>query len=43
MCYQEGTGVEKDMEEAAEWYEMALDAGCEPDKEDEARLEEVLG
>ena len=43
ICYQDGTGVEKDIEKAAEWYEIALESGYEPDEEDETRLEEVLG
>ena len=43
MCYQDGTGVEQDLEKASEWYEKALDAGYVPDEEDVARLTEVLG
>ena len=43
VCYQDGTGVEKDLEKAAELYQQALDAGYEPDEEDQVRLEEVLG
>ena len=45
ICYpqKEGNGVEKDIEKAAELYQHALDAGYEPDDEDKARLEEVLG
>ena len=34
---------QKDLEKAAELYQQALDAGYEPDEEDQVRLEEVLG
>ena len=34
MCYQDGTGVEKDPEKAAELYQKALDAGYEPTEEE---------
>ncbi len=43
MCYQDGTGVEKDIEEAAELYQRALDYGYEPTEEEKPRVEEVLG
>ena len=42
FCY-EGIILEKDPEKAAEWYRKALDAGYEPEEEDQARLKEVLG
>jgi TPR repeat protein len=35
-CYYLGTGVDKDLETAAEWYQKALDAGFEPIDEEEA-------
>ena len=41
--YQDGTGVEQDMEKAVDYYRQAIDAGYEPDEEDQVRLEEVLG
>lgn len=43
MCYQDGTGVEKDIEKAAELYQRALDYGYEPTEEEKPRVEEVLG
>ena len=42
-CYDLGQGVKKDLDKAAKWYRRALDAGYEPDEEDQARLKEVLG
>ena len=42
-CYYLGAGVEKDLEAAAEWYQKALDAGYEPDEEDQKHLAEVMG
>ena len=42
FCY-EGFILEKDADKAAEWYRKALDAGYEPEEEDQARLKEVLG
>ena len=42
-CYYLGQGVEKDLDKAAEWYRKALNAGFEPEEEDQARLKEVLG
>ncbi len=42
-CYYLGTGAEKDLGAAAEWYQKALDAGYEPDETDQAHLKEVLG
>ena len=42
-CCYEGKGLEKDLDKAAEWYRKALEAGFEPDEEDQARLKEVLG
>ena len=42
-CYYKGNGVEKDLAEAAKWYRKALDAGYEPDEEDQEHLIEVLG
>ena len=41
-CYYEGKAVERDLEEAAGWYRKALDAGYEPDEEDQKHLAEVL-
>ena len=43
LCYDLGQGVEKDPDKAAEWYRKSLDAGYEPDEEDEAHLKAVLG
>ena len=34
-CYYLGTGVDKDLGTAAEWYQKALDAGFEPRDEEE--------
>ena len=42
-CYYLGLGVEKDPDKAAEYYRKALDAGYDPDEEDEAHLKAVLG
>ena len=42
FCY-EGIILEKDADKAAEWYRKVLDAGYEPEEEDQARLKEVLG
>ena len=42
-CYYLGRGVEKNLEAAAKWYQKALDAGYEPDEEDQKHLAEVLG
>lgn len=42
-CYFLGTGVEKDPEAAAKWYQKSLDAGYEPDETDQAHLKEVSG
>ena len=42
-CYYLGSGVEKDLEAAAEWYRKSLDAGYEPDETDRAHLKDVLG
>ena len=42
-CFYEGQGREKDPDKAAEWYRKALDAGFEPDEEEQAHLKEVLG
>ena len=42
-CYHLGQGVKKDLDKAAKWYRRALDAGYEPDEEDQAHLKEVLG
>ena len=42
-CYYLGNGVEKNLEAAAEWYQKALDAGYEPDEEDQKHLADVLG
>ena len=42
-CYYLGNGVEKDLGKAAEWYRKSLDAGYEPDEEDQKHLEDVLG
>ena len=42
-CYYLGTGVEKDLEAAAEWYRKSLDMGYEPDAEDQKHLDDVLG
>ena len=39
----EGNGTEKDLDKAAEWYRKALEAGYEPDEEDQEHLEAVLG
>ena len=42
-CYYLGTGVEKDLKAAAEWYRKALDAGFEPrDDEEAAHLKELI-
>ena len=42
-CYYLGTGVDKDPETAAEWYQKALDAGFEPRDEEEAEhLKELI-
>ena len=41
-CYL-GNGVEQDLKEAEEWYQKALDAGYEPDNEDQKHLAEVMG
>ena len=35
--------MEKDPDKAAEWYRKALEAGYEPDEEDQEHLEAVLG
>ena len=43
ICCQDGTGVEKDIEKAAELYQRALDYGYEPTEEEKPRVEEVLG
>ena len=43
MCYQDGTGVEKDIKKAAELYQRALDDGYEPTEEEKPRVKEVLG
>ena len=41
--YYLGTGVVKDLEIAAEWYQKALDAGFEPRDEEEAEhLKELI-
>ena len=42
-CYYLGNGVEQDLKKAAEWYQKALDAGYEPDDEDQKHLAEVMG
>jgi hypothetical protein len=42
-CYYLGNGVEKDTAAAAEWYQKSLDAGYEPDEEDQKHLADVLG
>ena len=42
-CYYLGNGVEKNMEAAAEWYQKSLDAGYEPDAEDQKHIEDVMG
>ena len=42
-CYYDGTGQEKDLDKAAEWYRKALDAGYEPTEEEQAFLKETLG
>ena len=42
-CYYLGTGVEKDPEAAREWYQKSLDAGYEPDEEDQKHLADVMG
>ena len=42
-CYYLGTGVEKDPEAAREWYQKSLDAGYEPDEEDQKHLTDVMG
>ena len=42
-CYYLGLGAEKDLDKAAEWYQKALDAGYEPDEEDQKHIAEVLG
>ena len=41
-CYYLGTGVEKDLGAATEWYQKSLDAGYEPDEEDQKHLADVL-
>jgi len=35
--------VEKDLTATAEWYQKALDAGYEPDEEDQKHLTDVMG
>lgn len=42
-CYYLGTGVEKDLQVAGEWYQKSLDAGYEPDEEDQKHLADVMG
>jgi TPR repeat protein len=37
-CCYEGNGTEKDLDQAAEWYRKALEAGYEPDETDRAHL-----
>jgi len=37
-CCYEGNGTEKDLDQAAEWYRKALEAGYEPDETDQAHL-----
>ena len=41
-CYL-GTGVEKDPEAAREWYQKSLNAGYEPDEEDQKHMADVMG
>ena len=42
-CYYLGNGADQDLEEAASWYQQALDAGYEPDETDHEHLVAVLG
>ena len=42
-CYYLGTGVEKDLEAAKEWYRKSLDAGYEPDETDRQHIADVMG
>ena len=43
LLYDLGTGVDKDLEAAAQWYQKALDAGFEPRDEEEAEhLKELI-
>ena len=39
----ETVAAEKDLDKAAEWYQKALDAGYEPDEEDQKHLDDVQG
>ena len=41
LLYDLGTGVDKDLEAAAQWYQKALDAGFEPRDEEELLYAEV--
>ena len=38
-----GLGIEQDLMEAEQWYQIAPDAGYEPDNEDQRHLAEVMG
>ena len=35
--------MEQDLKTAEEWYQKALDAGYEPDDEDQKHIAEVMG
>ena len=43
MITREFQNIEKDIEEAAELYQRALDYGYEPTEEEKPGVEEVLG
>ncbi len=43
FAYENGLGVERDMEKATEWYQKSIDAGYEPDEEEQAHLTNILG
>ena len=42
-CFYEGKGTEKDLNRAAEWYRKALEAGYEPNEQEQEHLKAVLG
>ena len=41
--YYFGNGVGQDLDEAATWFQLALDAGYKPDETDQEHLLDVLG